>query len=319
MSDMRPREKTRSRWTATDFLSQQGRTAVITGSSTGLGFETARMLAERRTAVILACRDLAKATAAANEIRRDVRGATVHVLQLDLGSLASVRAAAEQFRAEQAQPDLLINNAGVMIPPYGRTDDGFERQLGINHLGHFAFTGLVLDRLLVTAGSRIVTVSSLAHKFGKISFDDPNFERQYRQIAAYGQSKLANLMFTDELQRRLRAADVTTVALAAHPGNSWTELQRHIPSWMCTVGRLLPSHSSVMGALPTLRAATDPAASGGEYYGPSRRREWVGYPVRASSSARSHDADAQRRLWQLSERLTKVTYEIAGGASWHIV
>jgi NAD(P)-dependent dehydrogenase (short-subunit alcohol dehydrogenase family) len=304
-------------WTAADVGDQQGRTAVITGGNSGIGFEAARVLAARGATVVLACRDQAKADQAASQLAAEVAGARVETVRLDLASLASVREAAEELRERYPRLDLLINNAGVMMPPYGRTEDGFELQIGTNHLGHFALTGLVLDRLLTVAGSRVVTVSSNGHRMGRINFDDLNFEHGYRRPRAYGQSKLANLMFTYELQRRLAAAGAPTIALAAHPGSSRTELGRHLPG----VGRLM-AHADLgfissrfiqdaqMGALPTLRAATDPGATGGQYYGPGRVFEFTGYPVAVESNDRSRDVNVQNRLWEESEKLTGVSFPV---------
>jgi NAD(P)-dependent dehydrogenase (short-subunit alcohol dehydrogenase family) len=306
MSDAR----TDGRWTATDIPDQHGRTAVVTGANTGLGFETARMLAAHGAAVVLACRTMAKAADAASRIRDAVPGARLEVIMLDLGSLASVRAAAGQLRETCPRLDLLINNAGVMTPPYSKTEDGFELQFGTNHLGHFALTGLVLDTLLAAGGSRIVTVASIVHRAGDIYFGDINFERRYNRVRAYGQSKLANLMFTYELERRLRAAGAATSALAAHPGVSTTELQRHLPALLQALSRFAPRQPAERGALPTLRAATDPSARGGQYYGPGGRFQMSGNPVVVESSRRSHDTEVQHRLWELSERLTGVTYRI---------
>ncbi|HYS39199.1 MAG TPA: oxidoreductase, partial [Pseudonocardiaceae bacterium] len=189
-------------WTAADVPDQHGRTVVITGANSGIGFEAAKALAERGATVVLACRDTDRAGLAADRIRADAPNADIRITQLDLASLASVRAAAERLRADHLRIDLLINNAGLMIPPYGRTEDGFELQFGTNHLGHFAFTGLLLDRMVGVPGSRIVTVSSNAHKGGRINFDDLQSAQRYSRMAAYGQSKLANLLFTYELQRR---------------------------------------------------------------------------------------------------------------------
>ena len=297
-------------WTDSDMPDQHGRTAVVTGANTGLGFETARMLATRGATVVLACRTMAKASDAVGRIRTAVPGARLETIRLDLGSLESVRAAATQLRESYPRVDLLINNAGLMIPPYGKTEDGFELQFGTNHLGHFALTGLVLDTLLAVPGSRIVTVSSQGHRAGNINFGDINFERRYNRIRAYGQSKLANLMFTYELERRLRAAGAATSALAAHPGVSATELQRHVPALLQALSRFVPMQPAERGALPTVRAATDPSARGGQYYGPAGRFQMSGYPVVVESSRRSHDTEVQRRLWELSERLTGVTYRI---------
>ena len=315
---MSPASTGSDHWTDADMPSQQGRTAIVTGANTGLGFEAARILAGHGAAVVLACRDMGKAAEAAGRIRAAAPGAAVSPLHLDLGSLASVRAAAGQLRSGYPRIDLLINNAGVMMPPYGHTKDGFELQFGTNHLGPFAFTGLILDLLLGTPGSRVITVSSNGHRMGQINFADPNFEQQrYRRMRAYGQSKLANLMFTHELQRRLETAAAGTIAVAAHPGTAATDLERHLPSWMRSASRFVPHQSAAMGSLPTLRAATDPAVRGGEYYGPDGRNQFTGNPVQVSSSTRSHDTGAQRRLWELSEQLTGVSYHIGAASGQH--
>jgi NAD(P)-dependent dehydrogenase (short-subunit alcohol dehydrogenase family) len=306
------------RWTAADVPSQTGRTAVITGASSGLGLETATVLAARGAHVVLACRDMAKAERAAGQIRARAAGrGRVSVVHLDLASLASVRAAAGEIRATCPRLDLLINNAAVMRPPYQRSADGFELTFATNHLGHFALTGLLLGRLLATPGSRIVTVSSVGHLDGVMRFDDLQFESGYRADDAYAQSKLANLLFTYELARRLAEAGAQTAALAAHPGLARTALFRWDPLPVRVLLRpaLRPLtfrllQSAGKGALPTLRAATDPAALAGEYYGPGGRKEYTGYPVQVESSARSHDPEAQRRLWQISGELTEVTCPI---------
>ena len=306
---------TDSTWTEGSVPTQTGRTAVVTGGNTGIGFEAARVLAARGASVVLAVRNLDKGRDAAARITAATPGADVTVQHLDLSSLSSVRDAAEELRASRDRIDVLINNAGLMYPPRGETADGFELQFGTNHLGHFALTGLLLDRLLPVAGSRIVTISSVGHRIrAAIHFDDLQWERRYDRVAAYGQSKLANLLFTYELQRRLAAAGTsTTIAVAAHPGFSNTELTRNLPVPMRLANAVLSrfvSQSAAMGALPTLRAATDPAAVGGQYYGPGGFREVVGHPVIVQSSAQSHDADLQRRLWAVSEELTGVTYAV---------
>jgi NAD(P)-dependent dehydrogenase (short-subunit alcohol dehydrogenase family) len=302
-----------SNWTEHDIPDQHGRVAIVTGANTGLGFETARMLAERGAAVVLAVRDVAKGKQAAARIAGDVT-----VQALDLGSLDSVRSAAAELRATYPRIDLLINNAGVMYTPKQATADGFELQFGTNHLGHFALTGLLLDRLLQVPGSRIVTVSSNGHRIrAAIHFDDLQWERSYSRIAAYGQAKLANLMFTYELQRRLTAHG-TTVAVAAHPGVSRTELGRNLPAALRVpltwVAPLLGQQPD-MGALPTLRAATDPAVAGGQYYGPGGRGENRGYPELVASSRDSHDQTVQQRLWAVSEKLTGVTFPVLQSTS----
>jgi NAD(P)-dependent dehydrogenase (short-subunit alcohol dehydrogenase family) len=300
-------------WTVADVPAQKGRTAVVTGANTGIGFEAAAVLAQRGATTILACRDTAKAERAVARLSAATPEVAVSVVRLDLASLDSIRAAAEQIRASHERLDLLINNAGLMMPPHGRTADGFELQFGTNHLGHFALTGLLLDRMLAVPGSRVVTVSSNGHRAGRINFTDLQSERRYSRIRAYGQSKLANLMFTYELERRLRAAEAATIALAAHPGTASTELTRHLPGLLQvaqTVAGGLFTQSATMGALPTLRAATDPAAAGGDYYGPGGWGQMTGYPVRVSSNSRSHDEATQQRLWAESERLTGVSYPV---------
>ncbi|MDT5312182.1 MAG: hypothetical protein QOE74_1202 [Mycobacterium sp.] len=294
-------------WTTTDIPDQSGRTAVVTGANTGLGYETAAALAARGAHVVLAVRNLDKGKAAADLIVRRYPGAEVSLQELDLTSLESVREAANQLRAAHDRIDLLVNNAGVMMTPKSTTKDGFELQFGTNHLGHFALTGRLLDRLLATPGSRVVTVSSMGHRAGRIRFDDLQSERRYHRLSAYGQSKLANLLFTYELQRRL--AGTNTVAVAAHPGGSSSELSRYLPSAVQLVFRPLEQDTE-MGALPTLRAATDPDATGGQYFGPGGFAEMRGYPKVVASNGRSHDGAVQRRLWTVSEDLTGVTYQL---------
>ncbi|BCZ21079.1 SDR family NAD(P)-dependent oxidoreductase [Mycobacterium senriense] len=302
-----------AKWTTADIPDQTGRVAVITGANTGLGYETALALADHGAHVVLAVRNLDKGKDAAARITAQSPHADVALAELDLTSLASVRAAAEQLRSAHDRIDLLINNAGVMYTPKSNTKDGFELQFGTNHLGHFAFTGLLLDRLLPVAGSRIVTVSSVGHRIlADIHFDDLQWERRYNRVAAYGQAKLANLLFTYELQRRL-APHGTTIAVAAHPGMSDTELMRNMPAPLVgAFERIAPlvAQKPAMGALPTLRAATDPAVLGGQYYGPDGLGQTRGYPKIVGSSAKSHDVDRQRRLWAISEELTGVVYPV---------
>ena len=302
------------KWTAADVPDQTGRVALVTGANAGLGLETAAVLAERGARVVVAVRDLGKGETAVGEIERRTPNADVALQQLDLSSLASVRTAADELRAAYPRIDLLINNAGVMYPPKQTTADGFELQFGTNHLGHFTLTGLLLDHLLQVEGSRVVTVASIAHNIqAGIRFDDLQWERSYNRVAAYGQSKLANLMFTYELQRRLAATQTPTVAVAAHPGISNTELMRHIPGsglpgFSALAG--LVTNSPAVGALATLRAATDPEVRGGQYYGPSGFRELVGHPVLVQSNRQSHDTDVQQRLWSVSEELTGVKFPV---------
>jgi NAD(P)-dependent dehydrogenase (short-subunit alcohol dehydrogenase family) len=296
-----------SDWTTADIPDQTDRVAVITGANTGLGYETAAALAAKGAHVVLAVRNLDKGKDAVSRIERVTPGASVVLQELDLTSLESVRAASERLRSEYDRIDLLINNAGVMWTPKSTTKDGFELQFGTNHLGHFALTGLLLDRLLPVAGSRVATVSSIGHRIiADIHFDDLQWERSYNRVGAYGQAKLANLLFTYELQRRL-AHHGTTLAAAAHPGGSDTELGRHLPDFLAPAFSLI-SQPAAMGALPTLRAATDPGVLGGEYYGPDGFGGMRGYPKVVPSSDKSHDIELQRRLWAVSEELTGVVY-----------
>ncbi|SNS96160.1 oxidoreductase [Actinacidiphila glaucinigra] len=304
-----------ARWTARDIPDQRGRTAVITGANAGIGFETAKALAHRGASLILAVRDPEKGKRAAAAITSDAEAADVHVVHLDLGSLRSVRAAAEEVHATCSRIDLLINNAGVMYTPYGTTQDGFELQFGTNHLGHFALTGLLLDLLPATPASRVVTVSSAGHRVGgPIDLADLEWRtRPYNRNAAYGHSKLANLMFTYELQRRLPADG--PLAVAAHPGGADTTGSRSAMSQASAVTRAAFAavrpfllQSPAMGALPVLRAATDPDVRGGEYHGPRGFQQSRGYPRSVRSSAQSYDASLQRRLWALSEELTGVAF-----------
>jgi NAD(P)-dependent dehydrogenase (short-subunit alcohol dehydrogenase family) len=302
------------KWTAGDVPGQSGRVAVITGANTGIGFETARILAARGARVVLAVRDTDKGRRAAARISDATPSADVTVQHLDLASLDSVRAAAQELRARYPRIDLLINNAGVMFTPKTTTRDGFELQLATNHLGHFALTGLLLERMLPVAGSRVVTVSSINHRIqAEIDLADPNWARRnYSRAGAYGQSKLANLLFTYELQRRLTDTS-STVAVAAHPGIASTDLMRNSPPAVRAVAAVISPlvlQRPDRGALPTLRAATDPGVGGGEYYGPDGFREARGHPVRVASSEKSHDASLQRSLWTMSQELTGVTFPV---------
>ncbi len=287
---------------------------MITGANTGIGYEAAAVLADRGARVVLAVRDLGKGNAAAARIAAASPHADVAIQELDLSSLASVRAAAEALGGHYPRIDLLINNAGVMYTPRQTTADGFELQFGTNHLGHFALTGLLLDRLLDVDGSRVVTVASMAHRMmAAIHFDDLQWERGYNRVAAYGQSKLANLMFTYELQRRLAAKSRPTIAVAAHPGTANTELTRYLPGVIRPLERLVTPlifQNAAMGALPTLRAATDPTVTGSQYYGPDGLGEQRGHPKRVHSSKQSHNEALQQRLWRVSEELTGVSFPV---------
>lgn len=299
-------------WTANDIPDQAGRTAVVTGANSGVGLEVARELAHRGALVVLACRDLTRAVAAQRRLQSELPGARAEIMELDLAGLASVHRFAERFREGHQRLDLLVNNAGVILLPYGQSDDGIERHIAVNHLGHFALTGLLVDLLTATPGSRVVTVSSSIHRSVDADFthmmsvDGDGYSRR----RAYARSKLANLLFAYELQRRLATRGAPTVSLAAHPGHSRTGLGRHLEdslAYRLTFACLKPIlQSPAMGALPVLRAATDPRAEGGELYGPAGFRQWIGHPVRVTSSPASHSRADAAELWRLSEELTGI-------------
>jgi len=305
-------------WTEADIPDLSGKTVVITGANSGLGLVAADALAAKGAQVVLACRDQAKGHAAEAEIRGRHAGAKTALMSLDLSSLADIRRFADAVQAAHPRIDVLMNNAGVMALPYRKTADGFEMQFGTNHLGHFALTGLLLDRMLKTDGARVVTVSSGAHRMGRIRFDDPQWEQGYRKWPAYGQSKLANLLFAYELQRRLAAAGATAISVAAHPGYAATNLQAVGPQMqgssllerLMEIGNTLFSQSAAMGALPQIYAAVAPGVQGGDYYGPDGIGELWGHPRKVTSNASSQDVNAARRLWTLSEQLTGVTYPL---------
>ncbi|WP_241191453.1 oxidoreductase [Deinococcus psychrotolerans] len=299
----------KSDWTEADIPDQTGKVAIVTGANSGLGFETARALAQRGAAVIMACRNPAKADTAAKKIQSLNPAGSVSVMALDLGNLDSVRSFAEAFKAKYDRLDLLINNAGIMVPPQGETEQGFETQFGVNHLAHFALSAQLIDLLNATPGARVISVSSTAHRFGQMDFDDLNWKtRPYNAWQAYGQSKLANLLFIYELQRKLDAARKGTLALAAHPGYAATGLQGE-GGGMQLANRLF-AQTQQMGALPTLYAATAPDVRGGQYFGPSGLAELGGNPQRAMSSERSHNISDAWKLWKISEELTETAFSV---------
>jgi NAD(P)-dependent dehydrogenase (short-subunit alcohol dehydrogenase family) len=308
-----------SGWEATDIPDQSGRVAIVTGANSGLGLVTARELARTGATVVMACRNVDKGERAVDEIVAAIPGADVALEALDLGDLASVRDFAARVASERPAIDLLVNNAGIMGPPRGETADGFELQLGTNHLGHFALTGLLLEQLLAATGSRVVTVTSPMHRVGWISFDNLQRERRYERWTAYGQSKLANLLFARELQRRLVDASADTTSVAAHPGYAATHLQSTGPgaggglasrAWtaMLSVGNRIYAQSAEMGALPQLYAATAPDVPGGVLVGPSSFDQMRGHPKLVGSSGAGADMDVARRLFDVSAELTGVDY-----------
>jgi NAD(P)-dependent dehydrogenase (short-subunit alcohol dehydrogenase family) len=307
------------KWTSERIPDQRGRNAVVTGANSGLGLVVARELARKGAHVVLACRNTAKGDAVARSIEALGAPAGVEVRPLDLGSLASVRAFAEQLRPELDGIDLLINNAGVMAPPRQTTADGFELQFGTNHLGHFALTGLLIGSLEGREDARVVTVSSGAHRIGRITFDNLQRERGYNRWSAYGQSKLANLLFALELDRRLRAAGSNVKSLAAHPGYAATNLQSAaapaLDRLVMTFSNLLIAQSADMGALPLLYAATEPGLEGGTFAGPDGLAEQRGHPKPVAPNKAARDEAVAARLWSVSEELTGVHFELGAGAT----
>jgi NAD(P)-dependent dehydrogenase (short-subunit alcohol dehydrogenase family) len=307
---------TKNRWTLDDMPDLTGRIAIVTGANSGLGYETALGLARKSAHVIIACRSVEKGDAAREQIRQEVPNAAPDVMELDLASLASIQAFARAFEEKYDALHLLINNAGVMALPRRETADGFEMQFGTNHLGHFALTGHLIDRLLDTPHSRIVTVSSGLHHRGVMNFDDLQGERTYDKWRAYSQSKLANLLFAFELQRKLNAPETTTISVGAHPGYAATNLQyagpdmegARVQRWVTSLANRLIAQDAAQGALPTLYAAAAPDVQGGDYIGPDGWQEMRGHPTQVAPSAAAQDADAAARLWQVSVELTDVTY-----------
>jgi NAD(P)-dependent dehydrogenase (short-subunit alcohol dehydrogenase family) len=305
------------KWTASDIPDQTGRLAVVTGANSGLGKSIARELGRAGATVVIAVRNTDKGEQAVADIRREVASAELSVQRLDLADLASVRSFAQAFDHDHL--DVLVNNAGIMAPPRRLTADGFESQIGTNHLGHFALTGLLLPTLLAAPAPRVVTMSSEAHWIGKMRFDDLRFEHGYNNWRAYGQSKLANLMFCFELARRAAEADTALVSVAAHPGYAATNLQFAGPAGrleraVMVVGNKVIAQSADMGALSALYAATATDLPSGSFVGPDGLLGGRGHPHVVSAAAKAYDAEAWNRLWELSEQLTGVTYEFTAPA-----
>jgi NAD(P)-dependent dehydrogenase (short-subunit alcohol dehydrogenase family) len=304
-------------WTEKDMPDLSAKTIVVTGSNSGLGFEGARAFAAKGAEVILACRSTAKAEAAREKIVNAQPAARVEVMALDLSSLASVRAFAEAFRSRHDRLDLLCNNAGVMALPRRETADGFEMQIGTNHLGHFALTGLLLPSMLPVPGARVISQSSGAHRMGAIDFEDLHGKRRYGRWRAYGQSKLANLLFAYELQRRLAKKAANVISVACHPGYAATELQfagarmegSTLMERVFAVGNQLFAQDAAAGALPMLYAATAADVRGGDYIGPDGIGGLWGHPKKVDSNSRSHDAGVAMRLWAVSEEQTGIRYD----------
>ena len=294
------------KWDSENISDQKGKVVIVTGSSSGLGYETAKVLANKNATVIVAVRNEAKGNAAVESIKVENPNTDIQVMLLDLSNLESIHEFTENFKRRFNKLDLLINNAGVMNPPYTKTKDGFELQFGTNHLGHFALTGLLIDLIKKTPSSRIVNVSSTAHKIGKLNFDDLNWEtRPYKKMRSYGDSKLANLYFSKELQRRLNEESSGVIVASAHPGASSTPLTRH--SLFFRILSLIVQ-SSEMGALPTLYAAVGPDIQGNDYIGPGGFQETRGYPKKVEPAEHAKDDDVAAKLWDVSEKMTGVSY-----------
>lgn len=301
-----------SQWTASDIPDQAGKIIIVTGANSGLGFETALALAGRGAEVVMACRNLQRGQDALSRVRTAHPNAQVTLSELDLASLASIRAFAERFLAAHDRLDVLCNNAGIMAIPRRETADGFEMQLGTNHFGHFALTGLLLEALNTTPGARVVNVSSLAHHVGRMRFDDLQNRRFYSKWLVYAQSKLANLLFTHELQRRIDRANKSLLCVTAHPGYSSTNLQFQGTRAWSAAFRVFNqlAQTPAMGALPTLYGATAADVRGGDFFGPDGFMEAMGYPKRVRASRRARDAQTQERLFAVSEDLTGVRYAL---------
>jgi NAD(P)-dependent dehydrogenase (short-subunit alcohol dehydrogenase family) len=295
----------KNNWTAKNIPDQNGKIAIVTGSSSGIGYEAARVLANKNAKVIVAVRNLKKGQNARTKIIEQNNKVDVEVMKIDLSDLSSIKAFVEEYKSKYTQLDLLINNAGVMIPPYTKTKDGFELQMGTNHLGHFSLTLQLLDIINKTPNARIVNVSSSAHKYGKISFDDLTWEqRKYKPWKAYGDSKIANLYFTNELGKRLAQSDKRVLVTSAHPGWTATELQRN--SGVFEKLNKYFAMSIEQGALPTLRAAFDENTKNGDFFGPDGFMEMNGYPVKVKPKDLSKDEKIAKKLWDISEELTGV-------------
>jgi len=301
-------------WTTANMPDLSGKVIIVTGGNSGLGYESVKVFAQKGAEVILACRSVEKGEAAKTEIMKNNPAGKIEVMNLDLMDLSSVKNFAVRFKENHSRLNVLLNNAGIMIPPYGLTKDGFESQIGTNHLGHFALTGQLIDLIVKTPKSRVVSTSSLAHKNGKMDFDNFMFDNGngYTPMKAYGRSKLANLLFIYELQRLFAAKGIDSVAVVAHPGVSQTNLMRFVEGkFYYHLLKPLSSlilQSAAMGALPQLRAAVDPNVQGGDYYGPDGFNEMKGSPVKVKSIPASYNTEDAKQLWKLSEKLTGITY-----------
>ena len=296
-----------NKWSVDRVLSQTGKIAIVTGANSGIGYEVSLELIKKDFEVIMACRNMEKAEEAKAKILCVYPNAKISPMKIDTSSLVEVRKFAEEFQKQYHQLDLLINNAGIMMSPYKVTEDGFENQFATNYIGHFALTGLLLPLLTSTAGSRIISLSSLSYKWAEIQFEDFHASKGYSKTKAYGQSKRACLMFAFELQRRLAAAGYDTLSVAAHPGLSKTNLDQYYPALIRPLGNLFLQHAS-KGALPVLYAALEKDLKGGEYIGPDGFQEMRGYPKKVNADDYSNNIEVANRLWSESEKMSNVYY-----------
>jgi len=303
----------REKWTTKNIPDLSGKVFIVTGANSGIGFEAAKEFARKVAKIILACRSLDKGDEALEKIQKEISNAPVELMQLDLASLDSIKKFASEFKEKCNQLDVLVNNAGIMMTPYGKTEDGFESQVGTNHLGHFTLTSLLYDLLTRTKGARVVNVSSNGHKrIGEMDFDNFIYGegKDYSRIKAYSRSKLANLLFTYELDKRFKKGDIDAIAVTAHPGVANTNLGNHmgVAAPVLKILLFFMVQSATKGALPIIRAAVDPEVKGSEYYGPRGRNEIRGYPIRVESNEASHNEENAKKLWELSEKLTGVKF-----------
>lgn len=304
----------KEKWTTNNIPDLTGKVIIVTGGNSGLGYESVKAFAEKGAEVVLASRSLERGNAAKKQMSNSNINGNVKVMQLDLMDFTSIRSFAETFQKDYKKLDVLLNNAGIMTTPYFLTKDGLEAQNGTNHFGHFLLTGLLMDKIKSTPGSRVVNVSSNGHKWGKMDFDNPLFEggKDYTPMKSYSRSKLANLLFTNKLQKQFEQNKLDSIAVAAHPGGSNTNLGRHLEDkfWfkMMTPLFKLMTQDQAQGALPQIRASVDPSVKGGEYYGPGGWGELKGLPVKVKSNAASHNNEDARKLWELSEKLAEIDF-----------
>ena len=307
----------KQKWKFEDIPDLSGKTIIVTGSNSGIGYETIKSLSANGAETILACRNVGKGKSAKKQIQEENPNAQINVMNLDLADLKSIHSFQTKFGEKYDNLDVLVNNAGIVCP-YEKTKDGFEIQIGTNHLGHFALTGLLLHFLKNTKGSRVVNVSSIGHKFGKMNFDNFMFEKGgYSIMKAYGTSKLCNLLFTYELQRGFEKFNIDCIAVAAHPGVAKSNLAKYVtkkPLYKIgmAVSNSIMSQNTSIGALPQIRASVDPLVKGGDYFGPEGFQEWGGYPTLVKSNDASHDLEDAEKLWEISEDLTKISYDFVG-------